>query len=57
MTQRQVTMERADEIIVAAGLVDMVEDYEFNEFGHVYTLSDGTTAVVDGESVRINEEA
>lgn len=40
------TLEQADALIENIGMTEMVEDYELNESGHVYTLRDGSAIVV-----------
>lgn len=40
------TLEQADALIEFIGMTEMVEDYEQNELGHVYTLRDGSSLVV-----------
>jgi hypothetical protein len=45
-TTLQTTIEQADALIDSIGMTDLVEDYEFNELGHVYALTDGCALVV-----------
>lgn len=40
------TLEQADALIEKIGMTEMVEDYEHNELGHVYTLKDNSTLTV-----------
>jgi len=40
------TIEQADNLIETLGYTDMVEDYEQNELGHVYALTNGDRLVV-----------
>jgi len=47
-----ITMEQADEMVLFSQYSDLVEDYEFNELGHVYTLVDGTAIVVSEDGIQ-----
>lgn len=46
MTFTTISQEQADEMIFDSAFGDLVEDYELNELGHVYTLTDGSAVVI-----------
>jgi hypothetical protein len=44
------TVEQADQVVARLGYTEQVEDYEYNEHGHIYTLFDGSALVVRSEN-------
>ena len=45
------TMQQADQIILESKYADMIDDYEFVDGLHVYTLESGLAVIVDENGI------
>jgi hypothetical protein len=47
----QFSTDMADALVQQSSYADDVDDYEYNQYGHVYTLVDGSSLIVSNASI------